>query len=136
MTASTEDSARSGIIAVPDRHRVDVDALAAWLRDRVADFHGPLTLDLFHRDARHGHRWLHLHPREFGVLWRLSDTPGQRVTRRDLLEDVWRLSHDPQTNSVEVHISRLRAKIDDGFESKLIQTVRGMGYVLEESAGA
>ena len=47
MTASTEDSARSGIIAVPDRHRVDVDALAAWLRDRVADFHGPLTLDLF-----------------------------------------------------------------------------------------
>src|SRR5690606_38908867 len=46
---------------------------------------GPLTLDLFHRDARRGARWLGLHPREFGLLWRLADRPGQRVTRQDLL---------------------------------------------------
>ena len=91
---------------------------------------GPLTLDLFHRDARHGHRWLHLHPREFGVLWRLSDTPGQRVTRRDLLEDVWRLSHDPQTNSVEVHISRLRAKLAAAGCAHLVATVPEGGYRL------
>ena len=49
---------------------------------------GPLTLDLFHRDARKGSTWMRLHPREFGVLWRLADTPGERVTRRQLLEDV------------------------------------------------
>lgn len=72
---------------------------------------GPLVLDLFHRDARLSGRWLALHPREFGLLWRLSDRPGTRVTRQQLLKDVWRVNHDPQTNSVEVHVSRLRSKL-------------------------
>ena len=67
---------------------------------------GPVTLDLFHRDARHGAQWLRLHPREFGVLWRLADEPGERVTREQLLRDVWRLKHIPETNSVEVHVAR------------------------------
>ena len=91
---------------------------------------GPLTLDLFHRDARHGARWLALHPREFGVLWRLSDTPGERVTRRDLLRDVWRIQHDPETNSVEVHISRLRSKLAHAGCAHLVQTAAEGGYML------
>ena len=64
------------------------------------------------------------------MLWRLSDTPGQRVTRRELLEDVWRLSHDPQTNSVEVHVSRLRAKLAAAGCAQLIATVPEGGYRL------
>jgi DNA-binding winged helix-turn-helix (wHTH) protein len=91
---------------------------------------GPLTLDLFHRDARLGSAWLHLHPREFGVLWRLADTPGERVTRRQLLEDVWRMGHDPQTNSVEVHVSRLHAKLAAAGCAQLVQTVPEGGYRL------
>ena len=72
---------------------------------------GPLTPDLIHRDAQHGSRWLALHPREFGVLWRLAECPGRRVSRAQLLRDVWRLNHDPETNSIAVHVSRLRSKL-------------------------
>lgn len=93
---------------------------------------GPLTLDLFHRDARRGGRWLALHPREFGVLWRLADVPGQRVTRQQLLRDVWRLNHEPETNSVEVHVSRLRSKLADlGCEGLVATDPRG-GYRLQD----
>lgn len=91
---------------------------------------GPLTLDLFHRDARMASRWLSLHPREFGLLWRLSDSPGQKVSRRDLLRDVWRINHDPDTNSVEVHISRLRSKLALAGCEGLIETSSGGGYKL------
>jgi hypothetical protein len=93
---------------------------------------GPLTLDLFHRDARRAGRWLALHPREFGVLWRLADAPGKRVTRGQLLRDVWRLNHEPETNSVEVHVSRLRSKLADfGCEGLVATDPRG-GYRLNE----
>ena len=91
---------------------------------------GALTLDLFHRDARCKGRWLALHPREFGLLWRLADSPGEIVTRRQLLRDVWRLGHDPETNSVEVHDSRLRAKLAaHGCEGVVLTDPRG-GYRL------
>jgi hypothetical protein len=94
---------------------------------------GPLTLDLFHRDARRGGRWLALHPREFGVLWRLADAPGKRVTRGELLRDVWRLNHEPETNSVEVHVSRLRSKLAElGCEGLVATDPRG-GYRLSEN---
>lgn len=96
---------------------------------------GPLTLDLFHRDARHGARWLSLHPREFGVMWRLADHPGERVTRRQLLRDVWRIDHEPETNSVEVHISRLRSKLALTGCGHLIQTAPEGGYRLCEARG-
>jgi DNA-binding winged helix-turn-helix (wHTH) protein len=95
---------------------------------------GPLVLDLFHRDARHGVRWLNLHPREFGVLWRLADAPGQQVTRRQLLTDVWRLNHEPETNSVEVHVSRLRSKLAQAGCAELVRTVPEGGYRLAEDA--
>lgn len=96
---------------------------------------GPLVLDLFHRDARQGARWLNLHPREFGVLWRLADTPGEAVTRRQLLSDVWRLNHEPETNSVEVHVSRLRSKLALAGCAYLVATVPEGGYRLAQNAG-
>lgn len=95
---------------------------------------GSLTLDLFHRDARHAGRWLALHPREFGLLWRLADSPGERVTRKQLLTDVWRVDHEPETNSVEVHVSRLRAKLA-GFGCKsVVLTDPCGGYRLAQPA--
>ncbi|RJY10265.1 winged helix family transcriptional regulator [Aurantiacibacter aquimixticola] len=94
---------------------------------------GALTLDLFHRDARHGANWLGLHPREFGVLWRLSDEPGRRVSRRQLLTDVWRLTHEPDTNSVEVHVSRLRTKLALAGSAGVIETHPEGGYCLADA---
>ena len=91
---------------------------------------GPLTLALFHRDVRVGARWLNLHPREFGGLWRLADSPGEPVSRRQLLKDVWRLNHEPGTNSVEVHVSRLRSKLAAAGCAKLVETVPQGGYRL------
>jgi len=91
---------------------------------------GPLVLDLFHRDARHGREWLNLHPREFGLLWRLADLSGERVTRRELLRDVWRIHHEPETNSVEVHVSRLRSKLAGVGCDALIETATEGGYRL------
>ncbi len=96
---------------------------------------GPLTLDLFHRDARLGAGWLNLHPREFGLLWRLADHPGRRFTRRELLRDVWRIHHEPETNSLEVHVSRLRSKLAGVGCEALVQTVSEGGYRLEAPPG-
>lgn len=93
---------------------------------------GPLVLDLFHRDARLGTRWMALHPREFGMLWRLADQPRGRVTRAQFLRDVWRISHDPQTNSVEVHMSRLRSKLAGAGCGGLVCTLPEGGYILVE----
>ncbi|WP_237164826.1 winged helix-turn-helix domain-containing protein [Paraurantiacibacter namhicola] len=95
---------------------------------------GPLTLDLFHRDARSGANWLRLHPREFGVLWRLADDPGEPVTREQLLRDVWRLNHIPETNSVEVHVARLRSKLAANDCSGIVVTDPRGGYRLEPGA--
>jgi DNA-binding response OmpR family regulator len=91
---------------------------------------GPLTLDLVHRDAHRGGAWLHLHPREFALLWRLADRPGARVTRGELWRDVWRLKHSPETNSVAVHVSRLRTKLAAAGCGTLIETDPAGGYRL------
>ncbi len=93
---------------------------------RVAD----LELDLLKRTARRGDRTLELKPREFQLLEFLMRNAGRVVTRTMLLESVWDYHFDPQTNVIDVHISRLRQKIDKGFEQKLIRTVRGSGYCL------
>ena len=85
---------------------------------------GPLTLDLFHRDARAGERWLALHPREFALLWRLAEQPGEPVSLATLLREVWRLEFEPGTNSVEVHVSRLRAKLALAGMPRLIESCR------------
>ena len=91
---------------------------------------GDLELDrLSHRVAR-GKDELTLQPREFRLLEYLMKHAGQVVTRTMLLENVWDYHFDPQTNVIDVHISRLRAKIDKGFETALLQTVRGAGYMI------
>lgn len=95
---------------------------------------GNLTLDLFHRDARRKAEWLGLHPREFGVLWRLADDPGKRISRTQLLKDVWRLHHEPETNSVEVHVSRLRNKLAQVGANGIVETAPGGGYRLAVTA--
>jgi DNA-binding response OmpR family regulator len=95
---------------------------------------GPLTLDLFHRDVLVGTRWAGLFPREFELLWRLSERCGARLTRRQLLKDVWRLEHDPETNRVEVHVSRLRAKLAFAGAGDMIGTDPAGGYFIRPSA--
>jgi two-component system, OmpR family, response regulator len=93
---------------------------------RVAD----LELDrLSHRVARGGDEIV-LQPREFRLLEFLMKNAGQVVTRTMLLEHVWDYHFDPQTNVIDVHVSRLRSKIDKGFEHPLIHTVRGAGYMV------
>ena len=72
---------------------------------------GPVRLDLLAREAYVAGRALGLHPREFALLWRLAETPGEAVSSGELLFDVWRLSFRPETNSLAVHVSRLRAKL-------------------------
>lgn len=94
---------------------------------------GPIALDLFYRDARIGDRWLSLHPREFLLLWRLAECPGERVTRAQLFREVWRLRHVPETNSVEVHISRLRAKLAEVGLGELVRTDPLGGYCLDRA---
>ena len=95
---------------------------------------GPVRLDLLHRDASAGGRWLSLHPREFALLWRLADFPGERVPRERLLRDVWRLAHLPETNSLEVHVSRLRAKLAVAQAAWLVETDPLGGYRLARAA--
>ena len=80
--------------------------------------------------ARAGKR-IDLQPREFQLLEFLLRHVGQVVTRTMLLEGVWDYHFDPQTNVIDVHISRLRSKIDKGFERPLLHTVRGAGYRLD-----
>jgi two-component system OmpR family response regulator len=93
---------------------------------RIAD----LELDrLAHRVTRAG-REIVLQPREFRLLEYLMRHAGQVVTRTMLLENVWDYHFDPQTNVIDVHVSRLRGKIDKGFETPLIHTVRGAGYTV------
>ena len=97
---------------------------------------GSLTLDLLHRDARGAGGWLALHPREFELLWRLAERPGERVSRTRLLREVWRLEFEPGTNSVEVHVSRLRAKLAGAGIEGLVQTDPQGGYRLAGPSGA
>jgi two-component system OmpR family response regulator len=97
---------------------------------RVAD----LELDrLSHRVVR-GSEEISLQPREFRLLEYLMKHAGQVVTRTMLLENVWDYHFDPQTNIIDVHISRLRSKIDKGFAQPLLHTVRGAGYMIRDGA--
>jgi two-component system OmpR family response regulator len=95
---------------------------------------GGLELDrLSHSVTRDG-REIVLQPREFRLLEYLMRHAGQVVTRTMLLENVWDYHFDPQTNVIDVHVSRLRSKIDKGFERPLLHTIRGAGYVIRDGA--
>ena len=87
-----------------------------------------LEMDLLARAVRRAGREIVLQPREFALLAYFMRHAGQVVTRTMLLERVWGYHFDPQTNVIDVHVSRLRGKIDKGFDSRLIHTVRGVGY--------
>lgn len=89
-----------------------------------------LSMDLLGRSVMRGESEIDLQPREFRLLEYLMRHAGQVVTRTMLLEHVWDYHFDPQTNVIDVHISRLRAKIDKGFDSQLLETIRGAGYRL------
>jgi two-component system OmpR family response regulator len=94
---------------------------------------GDLELDrLSHRVTR-GETEIALQPREFRLLEYLMKHAGQVVTRTMLLENVWDYHFDPQTNVIDVHMSRLRSKIDKGFARPLLHTVRGAGYVIRDA---
>jgi len=97
-------------------------------RLRVAD----LEMDLLAREVSRAGRRLELQPREFAMLEYLMRHAGQVVTRTMLLENVWDYHFDPQTNVIDVHVSRLRSKIDKGFDPPLLHTVRGAGYCLRD----
>jgi two-component system copper resistance phosphate regulon response regulator CusR len=95
---------------------------------RVAD----LEIDpIRHRASRSG-RPLDLTPKEFALLSLLARRAGEVLTRTLITEQVWDVNFDPDANVVDVHVRRLRSKVDDPFDTKLIHTVRGVGYVLED----
>src|SRR5690606_42150801 len=102
----------------------------ALTRLSVAD----LEMDLLARRVTRSGKPIDLQPREFKLLEYLLLHTGQTVTRTMLLEGVWDYHFDPQTNVIDVHVSRLRQKIDREFEPPLIHTVRGIGYRLAEEA--
>ena len=95
---------------------------------------GDLEMDLLKRTVTRQGTRIDLQPREFRLLEYLLRNAGRIVTRMMLLEKVWDFHFDPKTTVVETHISRLRAKIDKGFEVELIQTVRGEGYSIHASS--
>ena len=111
--------------ALARRAKTGSDAPATVLRA------GDLEMDLLRREVRRAGKPIDLQPREFQLLEFLLRHVGQVVTRTMLLEGVWDYHFDPQTNVIDVHISRLRSKIDKGFERPLLHTVRGAGYRLD-----
>ena len=93
---------------------------------------GDLEMDVITRTVRRASKKIDLQPREFRLLEYLMRHAGQVVTRTMLLENVWEYHFDPQTNVIDVHISRLRSKIDKDFDRALLKTVRGAGYTLSD----
>jgi len=91
---------------------------------------GDLVLDRLSRKVERSGETIVLQPREFRLLEYLMKHAGKVVTRTMLLENVWDYHFDPQTNVIDVHMSRLRGKIDKGHETQLLQTVRGAGYMI------
>ena len=92
---------------------------------------GDLRLNRLTREVRRADKKINLQPREYRLLEYLMRNSGQVITRTMLLENVWDYHFDPQTNIIDVHVSRLRGKIDKDFETPLLHTVRGAGYMLK-----
>lgn len=91
---------------------------------------GDLEIDILSRTVSRAGKPILLQPREFKLLEYLVRNAGHIVTRTMLLENVWDYHFDPQTNVIDVHVSRLRSKIDKGFDEPILQTVRGAGYMI------
>lgn len=124
------------------------DVVGPWMHEaetvariiRLADVRQPqlalgdLLIHLMDRRVMRAGRPVSLLAREYALLLYLARRPGEAVSRAELLRAVWRLDFDPGTNSVEVHISRLRAKLDRGFAWPMLRTVKGLGYMLDVGA--
>lgn len=95
---------------------------------QIADLH----IDVLKRRVGRGTQRIDLTPKEFALLHLLARRPGEILSRSYIASQVWDMNFDSDTNVVDVALRRLRAKVDDPFEKKLVHTVRGMGYVLEE----
>ena len=95
---------------------------------------GDLELDRLAHEVKRAGKEILLQPREFRLLEYLMKNAGQVVTRTMLLENVWDYHFDPQTNVIDVHVSRLRTKIEKDFETPLLKTVRGAGYMMKDEA--
>ena len=95
---------------------------------------GDLTLDTMARTAQREGRTIELTAREYRLLEHLMRSPGRICTRMMLIERVWDYSFDPGSNIVDVYVRKLRDKIDANSQTKLVQTVRGVGYVMKESS--
>jgi two-component system OmpR family response regulator len=95
---------------------------------------GPLSLDLIKREVQRGEQNIELQPKEFDLLAYLMRNVGRVVSKTMIMENVWDYNFDPETNVVEARMCRLRDKVDKGAPQKLIQTIRGVGYVIRESA--
>ena len=129
--------------AVPNlaqtRHLDRVQALTrrrgGEIQDQMMLEVADLQLDRLKRKVTRSGRKINLQPREFRLLEYLMSNAGQVVTRTMLLEKVWEYHFDPQTNVIDVHISRLRSKIDKDFDPPLIHTERGAGYSLYDPNG-
>jgi two-component system, OmpR family, response regulator len=105
----------------------------AETRDTILQV-GPLELDLLERTARRGSRTIQLLPREFRLLEYMMRRKDQMLTRAMLLEEVWNYKFVPQTNLVDVHMGRLRRKVDEPHEQPMIHNVRGAGFILRAPA--
>lgn len=92
---------------------------------------GNLRLDLLSREAFVEGEAVGLHPREFGLLWRLADAPGRPFSKRRLIEDVWHMRFVPETNSLAVHVSRLRSKLRPFGSDAMLQTTGDGDYLLD-----
>jgi two-component system OmpR family response regulator len=123
--AFTELLARVEALA---RRTSPADAETRWMV-------GDLVLDRLSHKVMRGGEPILLQPREFRLLEYLMRHAGQVVTRTMLLENVWDYHFDPQTNVIDVHVSRLRSKIDKGFSEPLLHTVRGAGYMIRSERG-
>jgi DNA-binding response OmpR family regulator len=99
------------------------------VRLQVSDLH----LDLLRREAKRGDRVLQLTPQEFSLLEYLCRNAGRVITRSMILDHVWNMRIEPTTNVVDVHIHRLRSKVNQDSHTPLIHTIRGVGYVLENA---
>ena len=131
LRAGGDDYLSKPFFASELRARVEVLARRPPDREQTLLRFEDLTLDLLDRAARRGERNLELFPREFKLLDFLVRHAGQVVTRAILFEQVWRYRFDPGTNLVDVHMGKLRRKVDAPGEPQLIHTVRGTGFVLK-----
>jgi two-component system, OmpR family, response regulator len=128
--AAALDAGADDAVAQPASATEIAARIAARLRPRPPIAIGELVIDPVERSVARSGRPIALLPREYALLLHLARAQGRCVGRAELLDAVWRLRFDPGTNVIEVHVSRLRAKLDHGFAQPMLQTEKGRGYRL------